>query len=156
MAKPNGSSLNAVSDSIVKPLLRAVRNAFDAAPATLPKSIRFEALEPRVLLAGDAAPAAQTVTGAIDAPGEVDTYGLNLADNAKIVLDSLTNNSNFNWTLTGPRGTEVSARSFANTDSADQSGNTVLDLLKGDYTLSIDAQGDATGAYGFRIIDLAK
>src|SRR5688572_23630843 len=93
--------------AVVKPVLRALRDAFDKArvatarhlrpvrPTAHPKSIRFESLEPRVLLSGDVAPA-QTVTGSIDVPGESDQYGLNLTENARIVFDSLTNNDQFN------------------------------------------------------------
>ena len=58
------------------------------------KSILFETIEPRVLMSADAA---ISISGAIDAPGEVDRYAFTLTSDIKVVFDSLTNNSNFNW-----------------------------------------------------------
>ncbi|HEY8097355.1 MAG TPA: LEPR-XLL domain-containing protein, partial [Methylobacter sp.] len=118
-------------------------------------SIRFEALEPRVLLSGDLNPA-QTVSGSIDAQGEVDQYGFTLTQNAQIVFDSMTNNSNMNWSLSGPNGAVVGNRSFTSSDSVDASASPLLNLAVGDYTLTVDANTDQTGAYSFRLIDVLK
>ena len=118
-------------------------------------SIRFEALEPRVLLSGDLNPA-QTVSGSIDVQGEVDQYGFTLTQNTQVVFDPLTNNSNMNWSLSGPDGAVVGNRSFTNSDSADASASPLLNLAVGDYTLTVDANTDQTGAYSFRLIDVLK
>src|SRR4051812_9158212 len=97
---------------LLTPLVRALKEAFGKAPRWKPgrhshpsarvvpaaRPIRFEALEPRVLLSADVNPAAVNVTGSIDVPGEVDQYGFTLAQNAQIVFDSTTNNGNLNWT----------------------------------------------------------
>src|SRR5687767_8623746 len=116
MAKLNSSHAGALrTKAVVKPLLRALRNAFDTAFVAAP-AIRFEPLEPRVLLSGEANPA-QSVSGSIDVPGEADHYGIVLAEDTRIVFDSLTSSNDFNWTLKGPTGTEVSNRGFASSDS---------------------------------------
>jgi len=47
------------------------------------KSIRFESIEPRVLMAADAAIA---INGSIDAPGEIDQYGLPLHPMPRLYL----------------------------------------------------------------------
>ena len=75
---------------ILSPLMSGLKQAFgsftgqakplSASPTqkeepNINSSIRFEALEPRVLLSGDLNPA-QTVSGSIDVQGEVDQYGL--------------------------------------------------------------------------------
>ncbi|OYY60760.1 MAG: hypothetical protein B7Y51_11290, partial [Burkholderiales bacterium 28-67-8] len=39
---------------------------------------------------------------------------------------------------------------------ADIGGNPVLDLMAGDYTLTIDAAADTTGSFAFRLLDLAS
>ena len=115
------------------------------------KSILFESIEPRVLMSADAA---ISISGAIDAPGEIDQYGFTLTSDIKVVFDSLTNNPNFNWSLTGPRGTVVDARSFSNSDSVNFNGTPVLDLTAGEYTLAVDGNQDNTGEYKFRLLDL--
>ncbi|MFA6444279.1 MAG: LEPR-XLL domain-containing protein, partial [Sterolibacterium sp.] len=120
-----------------------------------PPPIRFEAIEPRVLLSGDVNPA-QTITGSIDVPGEVDQYGFTLAQNTRIVFDSLTNSSSFNWSLTGPKGAEVANRNFSSSDSIDAVGSPLLDLAAGDYTITVDGVTDTTGSYSFRLIDVQK
>src|SRR5262249_13183169 len=118
-----------------------------------PKAIRFEPLEPRVLLSADINPA-QTITGSIDVPGETDQYGFNLPQNARIVFDSVTNNSNLNWSLKGPTGTLVDGRPFNASDGT--AANSVLDLTAGDYTIAVNATADAMAAYTFRLIDPLK
>ncbi|MDO9047917.1 MAG: LEPR-XLL domain-containing protein [Methylobacter sp.] len=141
---PNGQS---------KPFSDSAANK--AKESTANSSIRFEALEPRVLLSGDLNPA-QTVSGSINVQGEVDQYGFTLTQNTQIVFDSLTNNSNMNWSLSGPNGAVVGNRSFTNSDSVDASASPLLNLAVGDYTLTVDANTDQTGAYNFRLIDVLK
>ncbi len=85
---------------LLTPLVRALREVFRqashwkparhshparrAAPAA--NAIRFEALEPRVLLAGDVNPAALTISGAIDVPGEKDQYEFTVQDPTRVVF----------------------------------------------------------------------
>src|SRR5204863_68405 len=52
---------------------------------------------------------------------------------------------------TGPAGTAVSNRRFDSSDFPN-----VLNLPAGAYTLTIDGTSDATGAYSFRLSDLAS
>ena len=69
-----------------------------------------------------------TVNGAIDHPGQVDRYGFTLSGQSRLYFDSLSSDSNLSWSLTGPRGTAVSGRNLAASDSADLGGNPLLDL----------------------------
>ncbi|WP_301102649.1 CARDB domain-containing protein, partial [Propionivibrio sp.] len=133
---------------------RAAKTAARPTPrAAQTPAIRFEALEPRVLLSGDPAVA---VMGSIDVPGEVDQYGFTLPQNTRVVFDSLTNTSSINWTLQGPQGAVVSNRPLSQTDASGALGNPLLDLAAGDYTLTLDANADVTGAYSLRLIDVQK
>ena len=125
-----------------------------AKATTVPVASRllFEALEPRVLLAADPLPAfvVAQVNGSIDAPGEADRYVVNIDSGTRILFDSLTNNSQINWSLSGPNGTVVANHSFASSDSYDfGSANPLLRLEPGEYTFTIDGAGDSTGAYSF-------
>ncbi|ROZ64162.1 CARDB domain-containing protein [Ramlibacter sp. WS9] len=113
-----------------------------------------ESLSQVVAAAGTDISTGQSVTGAIDAPGETDQYNFTLTSDAKLVFDSLTNNANLNWSLTGPNGTIVDARDFISSDSAGLSGSPAIELTAGDYTITVDADLDAIGSYGFRLLDL--
>src|SRR5256886_466201 len=95
------------------------------------------------------------VDGAIGHAGQADRYTFTLTDSRQLYFDSLSE-SNLVWSLSGPRGTVVSGRDFRGSDSRDFGGNPVLDLVAGDYTLTIDAAGETTGSYAFRVFDLAQ
>ena len=132
---------------------RAVRALRPAQPR--PRPVLFEALEPRILLSADPSLSpdfARQVEGALDVPGEVDRYGFTLEEPARIALDSLTNNGNLRWSLSGPRGAIVNDRPLSSTDSID--GSSYFDLVPGDYTIAVDGVGDTTGGYGFRLLNL--
>ncbi|MBK6595667.1 MAG: LEPR-XLL domain-containing protein [Burkholderiales bacterium] len=114
--------------SMVSALKRAF-NALDFSPRTATKIspdvtqsvvstpvIRFEPLEPRVLLAADPVIA---VADAITVAGETDHHNFTVESDIKVVFDSLTNNPNLNWSLDGPNGTVVTARGFSASDSTD-------------------------------------
>src|SRR4029450_8829707 len=120
---------------------------------TVSERVLFETLEQRVLLSADLLP----IQGSIDVPGEVDQYTFTVADPKRIYFDAETNDSQMQWSLIGPRGTEIGTRSFTGSDAgAFSSGSPVLDVVSGDYTLSIKGGGDHTGSYQFRLIDLAN
>ena len=114
----------------------------------------LESLEPRVLLSADSV--VPRIEGTLDTPGETDRYGFTLNDRASIVFDSLTNSGNINWKLEGPRGAVSGEQAFNASDSVDRSGNVVYELTAGDYTLTVDGVGDTTGAYAFRLLDIAQ
>ena len=123
--------------------------ATPAAPRSLREHLRFEPLEPRLLLNADPV----LVTGAIDSPGESDRYSFTLDGDTRIAFDSLTNDANIHWTLEGPSGTEVESRGLAGV--AGENNDLVLDLKAGEYRLTLDGVDDATGAYNFRLLSLA-
>uniref|UniRef100_UPI0025DBB667 LamG domain-containing protein n=1 Tax=uncultured Pseudacidovorax sp. TaxID=679313 RepID=UPI0025DBB667 len=131
----------------------AVRRAPRAGGAALPRPT-FESFEPRVLLAAD--PVVPRVDGNLDVAGEVDRYSFTVAQDVRIVFDSLTSNGNMRWTLQGPAGNLVDDRGFTNSDSYDVGGDVAMNLRPGDYTLSVRGVGDTTGAYAFRLLNLAN
>src|SRR5258706_10908356 len=57
------------------------------------------------------------VNDAISQTGQQNSYTFNLANASRLYFDSLTNDYSLNWTLTGPRGTEINSRSFPSSDS---------------------------------------
>lgn len=83
---------------------RALKAIVPAAP-TIRTAPLVEALEPRVLLSGNTV--VPRVDGRIDVPGEVDKYSFNLKNDVRIVFDSLTPNSNLQWSHDGPTGAVV-------------------------------------------------
>ncbi|HKX61942.1 MAG TPA: hypothetical protein VJS65_08855, partial [Verrucomicrobiae bacterium] len=96
----------------------------------------------------------QGTTGAIDYPGEQDTYTFRLAAPATLYFDAQTQDSSLNWTLTGPPGLVVNGRTFGASD-ADNISDPLLRLPAGDYTLTIRGANEATGPYQFALLDLA-
>ncbi len=92
------------------------------------------------------------VNGTLATVSQKDAYTFSLASNSQLYFDSLTNNPNLNWSLSGPAGNSVSSRVFNGSDGGNI-GNPVLNLVAGNYTLTV--AGSATGAYSFRLSDLA-
>ena len=97
----------------------------------------------------------RTIQGNIAHPGQQDVYTFSLANHTLTTFDSLTNRNDINWKLVGPNGTVVNTRLFSTSDSTDRS-NAILSLETGDYTLTVDGGGDATGDYSFRLLDLSQ
>jgi hypothetical protein len=112
--------------------------------------IRFESMEPRILLSGDVNPAALTIEGELTAPGEQTQYEFIVEETHRVVFDSLSDRNDLNWTLEGASG-QIACRSFSSTDAG--SVNPVFELTPGTYRITIDGQSDAVGAYALRIID---
>ena len=92
----------------------------------------------------------------MSAPGEQDRYTFTLAAPSRLYFDSLTNNANLRWSLSGPAGTPVSNRTFTTSDASGISGNPVLSLPAGAYTLTVSGSAATTGAYSFRLLDLSQ
>lgn len=148
----------------LSPLMHALLGAFrparktpaKAAKARQPQAvasqpaIRFEALEPRVLLSGDVNPAALSINGAISVQGEQDQYEFSVQESRRVVFDSLTNRSDLNWKLEGPNG-QLTSRSFSNTDY--QAESPAFELTPGKYKVTVDGNADAVGDYSLRIVD---
>src|SRR5262249_41442991 len=55
----------------------------------------------------------QTVDSAVTQPGQLNNYTFTVASETGAVFDSLTNDSNLNWSLSGPAGTLVNQRAFS-------------------------------------------
>src|SRR5262249_32247655 len=82
-------------------------------------------------------------------------YAFTLPSASLLYFDALTSNFQLNWTLTGPAGNAVFLRSFNQSDATSTSANPVLNLVAGDYTLTIGA-GGTTAPYSFRLFDLGQ
>ncbi|WP_245490441.1 hypothetical protein, partial [Mesorhizobium sp. M7A.F.Ca.US.011.01.1.1] len=95
------------------------------------------------------------VHGSIDVPGETDQFTFNISEDTRIYFDALTSDGQLAWSLTGPHGSEVSGIAFSNSDGPSGSATSALDLVAGDYTLSVTGAADATGSYSFRLLDVA-
>ncbi len=94
------------------------------------------------------------VNGAIAMPGQRQQYTFTLPAAARLYFDALTNNSNLRWSLEGPTNNVVNNRSF-NASDAQSIGSPLLPLAAGNYTLTVTGSGHTTGAYQFRLFDLA-
>ena len=114
-----------------------------------------------------AATAAQTATpvltldseiaGTLATGGAVQRYKLVLTERTLVAFDSLTNNSELRWSLSGPTGgfavdPFTGARSFT---ASDAGSSTSLGLEAGVYELAVfGSSATVTGSYAFRLLDL--
>ena len=114
------------------------------------RTLLFEALEQRILMSADIAPlslldsapvSAGHVEGAIDVPGETDSYVFDLAKRTLVQFDGLrADTSALSWSLTGPDASKsVSSRAIL-TDYQ----FSPLDLPAGSYMLAVDASGSSS------------
>jgi RHS repeat-associated protein len=117
----------------------------DAAPGTY----RFNA-QP-VTFAGAPLVLGQTTAGEITVAGEQDLYTFSLTHRTRVYFDSLVNTGSTNWSLSGPAGMKINARNFNSSDSSPP-----IDLVAGNYTLTVDASAANTGQYRFRLWDLSE
>jgi hypothetical protein len=104
---------------------------------------------------GSGPQAAPAINGTIAVPGQTDQYTFTLTGPTQIYFNSLTNTANIYWSLTGPEGSVVSSTAFAYSEAQYGSGSEIMQLIAGNYTLSVNASGGNTGSYGFRLIDLS-
>ena len=95
-----------------------------------------------------------TVSAEIAVAGELDVYHFAAPTPLRLHFDALAGTTSHRWSLTGPTGTVVNARSIANSD-AFGFVDPVTEIVAGDYTLTVDGTGDHTGPYSFRLLDLA-
>ncbi|MEY8842582.1 LamG-like jellyroll fold domain-containing protein, partial [Cribrihabitans sp. XS_ASV171] len=89
------------------------------------------------------------VRGVIAQPGQRHDLTFTLASDTTVLFDSLTTVP-LPVTLNGPRGPVFENRFMNRLDAGWSDG--LLELIAGDYTLSIGGRDDSVGAYGFRMI----
>ncbi|HEY7599118.1 MAG TPA: CARDB domain-containing protein, partial [Candidatus Limnocylindrales bacterium] len=99
----------------------------------------------------------QRVDGAIAHAGQTDRYSFTLTEAKRLYFDGLTDTASIFWTLTGPRGVVTGEREIRFSDGWEiGSGNPLLALAPGDYVVTVDGSGAATGTYAFRLLDFAE
>ena len=116
-----------------------------------------EALEQRALMA--VMTIGQPVFETLGTVGDQDHFEFTLANATKVTFDTLATADGVAWSLEGPAGVAVSGRPLVNDVSlfwGSYGQGRALDLIPGDYKLTIDAQGDTTGGYAFRLLDLSS
>jgi hypothetical protein len=115
---------------------------FDTVNRTYTFNVQFIANVPPQPFTGTSLSLGTLTTGSINSASQQDSYVFTLTDESTLHFDALTNKSSLRWTLKGPKGTEVSNRTFTSSDSAD--GDPILRLLSGSYQLTIDGSNTAT------------
>jgi large repetitive protein len=96
------------------------------------------------------------ITGRIDVPGAVDRYTFTLAQDTWLLFDTVTDNDQVGVTVTGPGGLGFSRNLRNGDDHEFGSGNPLYFARAGSYTITVDAAGDQTHAYAFRLLDIAQ
>jgi len=96
----------------------------------------------------------ETVSGNLPSAARSARYDFSLASAGQFYFDGLTNDSRLSWSLRGPLGTTVSGQSFTSWGAGlyDQQ---ILALGAGNYSLTVQASGDFSGDFGFRLLDLS-
>ena len=116
-----------------------VSGRYDAAGAPFAFAIR-----PQPVPVAEPVPTGAVVEDKIGQPGEARSYRFTLDHDAFLLVDTMTYDATLTWTLSGPAGA-VAGGGFA--DSRDQ----MFDLRAGDYVFTVDAAGDTTATYLFRL-----
>ncbi len=91
-----------------------------------------------------------TISGQITVPGQQNRYTFTVDDLARVMFDSLTGGGQITYRIFDSNGNQTVAQSLADNDSF------YLQYGPGTYTLVIDGNERTTGAYSFRMVDLAK
>ena len=118
-------------------------------------NVQFQGNIPPQAPSGTPLSLGSVVNGTLAVAGQQDRYTFSLASASLLYFDALTND-NFAWSLSGPVGTAVSNRAFINSNGFSISGDPVLALPAGSYTLTVSGSGQTTGAYSFRLLDLSQ
>ncbi|QNN24371.1 LEPR-XLL domain-containing protein [Planctomycetales bacterium ZRK34] len=94
-----------------------------------------------------------TKSGAVGEVGERYIYTFTLTDDTRVLFDSFTDNPDIRWTLRNASGDldDLDNQPFSSDDNED-----VLELGAGDYELVVFGDGDSTGNYSFRLLDLSS
>ncbi len=92
------------------------------------------------------------IDDSIGTAGEVDTYTFEAQAGQRVYFDALDSDGVAVWSLADPSGTQVFTHALV---SSVDPGLYVVDRT-GTYTISVQGSGDRTGAYGFKVWDVAE
>jgi hypothetical protein len=151
------SDITLEATGIYTVLIEGAPDSIGASPATHRFSIGLIDQAPPAPLTGTAIAIGSTVTGSIEAEGEVDAYLFTLSSARRVVFDGIADaDSVVAWTMTGPRGTEVPLRGIRDSDAPYGYEVRVLDLPAGTYQIRVSRpDGQAGGDYAFRLLDIS-
>ena len=113
-----------------------------------------QSLEVRVLLS--ASPGDERFFGAISSPSQINTHNFTLASPSNVWFDSQTNDANLNWIVTGPRGIVPTPSVGSSVTPFHYDDQSLGWLQAGTYEVKVSGLGDHTGAYAFRVLDMAS
>ncbi|KQP49886.1 CARDB domain-containing protein [Pseudorhodoferax sp. Leaf274] len=107
---------------------------------------------------------ATVVEGSITQPGQRVLYQLSVAQDTRVLFDTLTTDGNFTWSLLDEGGGVVAKvngealqnRRLRDADAAHSSNSLMLLRAGRSYTLVVDADGQNTGDFAFRLLNLAN
>ena len=109
----------------------------------------LDAQNPPAALEGTPIAIGAPVSGTLDGNGDEQDFTFTAGPDASVYFEALSDNGT-SWTLTGPRGVEISNKGFVDT-----SGNIALELpVAGTYQLAINGQANA--GFGFQLVDLTQ
>ena len=118
-----------------------------------PASYQFKAYTPPAPVNNVAYSVGQTASGNLATAGQIDTYSFTGTSGQLLFFDGLTDGSNGNITvkLTDPTGGDVLSSNVA----SDYNSRPFVLTGAGTYSISVQANGQNTGTYSFRLLDAA-
>src|SRR3546814_5760022 len=96
------------------------------------------------------------IAGRLDGPGDTRSYSFTIDAPTLLAFDALHNDDRMTVTITGSEGFSV-VRNMRNGESHELGAtNPAFRAEPGEYTITVDGNGAATGAFAFRLLDLGS
>jgi hypothetical protein len=102
---------------------------------------------PAALPYGDPLDFDNQYSGILPAPGSNKAYRFTLDEESTLIFDASSYDYFMRWSLMGPRGQEVTSRSFLSGVGSENYGSSLLRLVPGEYALIISFSSDAHSYY---------
>ncbi len=133
---------------------RNSRNLISAATDADGHTNRFEYDDSgNVISIRDALNGGNRVDGQIDTPGQQQLYSFTITDETILLLDPMTPDPFFTWSLDGPPGRLVDQQGFD--IRIFESSEPGIRVIPGEYLLTVDALEGFTGDFTFRLFDVS-
>src|SRR3546814_5617049 len=96
------------------------------------------------------------IAGRLDGPGDTRSYSFTIDAPTLLAFDALHNDDRMTVTITGSEGFSV-VRNMRNGESHELGAtNPAFRVEPGEYTITVDGNGAAAGAFAFRLLDLGS